>query len=199
MQIATTIKAFVPSSLATNFRDELFQNGLTTSIEIEDERYLNFDGGEIADIIIYIKQHTTELVITTLMGPFVYDILKSAISKMWKSLIKASFRKEDKDKHEEKHISVRIEDSQNRVINIEIKGDLPAEKIDEVIAKAFAYLEASKKQALFSNKDYVSTAKTQETVQLYYNPSTSIWEPYNFSELRKEWEQLMRKVEDLES
>lgn len=199
MQITTTIKVFVPSSIATNFRVELLQNGLTTSIEIEDEEFAHYDGGEIADIIVFIKEHATELVVTGLLAPLVYDVLKSAVSNMWKSLTKVSFRKEDKDEHTEKHISVRIEDSQKRVVIIEIKGDLSPEKIDEIVASAFANLEASKKETLFSNKDFVSSTKNQETVQLHYNSSTGIWEPYNFSELKKEWDELMRKIDDLES
>lgn len=199
MQINTTIKSFVPSSIADNFRNELAQAELSCAIDIEDAEWAHFDGGEIADIIVYIKDHATELAVTGLAAPFVYDIVKSAVIKMWRLLIKVKFRKEDKNEQDSKHISLRIEDTQNRVIQIEIKGDLPADKIEEIMASAFAYLQGSEKDTLFSKKEFVNSEKNQHSVQLYYNPETGFWEPLNFEKLRKEWAELMRQINNLDS
>jgi hypothetical protein len=199
MQIHTTIKSFISSAIVDEFRSNLSQTGLTSTVEIEDSEWTHFDGGEIADIIIYIKEHAVELAVTGLAAPFAYDVLKSSISKMWKSLTKARFRKEDKNEPDTKHISVRIQDSQNRVVQIEINGNLPVASIEAVISAALTNLDTPKKEQLFKNKDFVSTTKTGQSVQLYYNPSTNIWEPYNYAKLKEEWDDLMKQIDKLES
>jgi hypothetical protein len=199
MQIHTTIKSFVPSIIVDEFRADLSQNGLTTTVEIEDSEWAHFDGGEIADIIVYIREHTTELVVTGLAAPFAYDLLKSSISRMWNLLTRVKFRKEDKDEPSKKHISLRIQDAQNRVVQIEINGNLTAENIEAIIASALTNLELSKKEQLFASKDFVSNIKNEQAVHLYYNPSTGFWEPYNFAKLSQEWDDLMKQIDELES
>ncbi len=199
MQIHTTIKSFISSAIVDEFRSNLSQTGFISTVEIEDSEWAHFDGGEIADIVIYIKEHAVELVVTGLAAPFAYDVLKSSISKMWKSLTKARFRKEDKNEPDTKHISVRIQDSQNRIVQIEINGNLPADSIEAVISAALTNLDAQKKEQLFSNKDFVNSSKTEQSVHLYYNPSTGIWEPYNFAKLKEEWDDLMEQINKLET
>ena len=199
MQIHTTIKSFVPSTIVDEFRVDLSQNGLTTTVDVEDSEWDHFDGGEIADIIVYIREHATELVVTGLAFPFAYDVLKLSISRMWKLLTKVKFRKEDKVEPAKKHISLRIQDAQNRVVQIEINGNLTAENIETIIASALTYLEASKKEQLFGNNDFVSNAKNEQSVHLYYNPTTGVWEPYNFAKLKEEWDDLMKKIDEFNS
>jgi hypothetical protein len=196
MTIHTTIKSYVNKDIIGDFSHQLSKKGINPNVEIDNGEWSNFTGDEIADIIIFIKQHRDELIVG-LVGSAVFEILKFSIAKMWKGLKKAVFTEKDKDDPEQKHISVRIEDTDGRLVEIEFKGNIPVENIEQTIDKAFQYLDKNKKNEIFSDRNYVNEYMGQESVQLHYNAQTDTWDPYNFAELKKQWDDL--KNVDFES
>ncbi|MFM9909207.1 MAG: hypothetical protein ACKVOW_07660 [Chitinophagaceae bacterium] len=199
MQIHTTIKAFVPVSIVNEFRNNLAEKGIKSSVEIDEGEWSNFSGDEIADIIVFIKEHKTELIVAGLLVPITYDVLKFAIASMWKALKKAIFKTEDKEEFQKKHISLRVQDADGKLVNLEIEGNIPEGQIEVILDKAFRYLDKDKKEDLFTNTDFVNSINNQRSVQLIYNAETDMWEPVNYTELRKQWDDLMRKIDELDS
>jgi len=197
MTVHTTIKSYVNKDIIGDFSYQLSNKGVTSNVKIDNGEWSNFTGDEVADIIIFIKQHKDELIVG-LIGSAVFEILKYSISKMWKALKKVVFSEKDKDDQEQRHISVRIEDMDGRLVEIEFKGSIPVENIEQTIDKAFQYLDKDKKIEIFSDRNYVNEYMGQESVQLHYNPEKDAWEPFNYSELKKQWDDLMRRS-DFES
>jgi hypothetical protein len=199
MQIHTTIKSFVPVLIVDEFRDNLAEKGIKSSVEIDEGDWSNFSGDEIADIIVFIKEHKTELIVAGLLVPITYDVIKFAIAVMWKDLKKVAFKAEDKEGFEKKHISLRVQDADGKLVNLEIEGNIPEGQIEIILDKAFQYLDKDKKEDLFTNADFVNITNNQQSVQLIYNAETDIWEPVNYAELRKQWDDLMSKIDALDS
>lgn len=199
MQLHTTLKSFVPVSIFDEFRDNLAEKGIKSSVEIDDGEWSNFSGDEIADIIVFVKEHKTELIVAGLLVPITYDVLKFAIASLWKALKKTLFKAEDKEEFEKKHISLRIQDADGKLVSLEIEGNITEGQIEVILDKAFQYLNQGKKEDLFTNTDFVNTINNQQSVQLFYNAETEIWEPVNYAELRKQWDDLMGKINALDS
>ena len=118
---------------------------------------------------------------------------------MWKALKKTLFKAEDKEEFEKKHISLRIQDADGKLVSLEIEGNITEGQIEVILDKAFQYLNQGKKEDLFTNTDFVNTINNQQSVQLFYNAETEIWEPVNYAELRKQWDDLMGKINALDS
>lgn len=85
---------------------EEFKRIDSNHIDIEEDRLDYFSGGP-ADIVLYINEHYSELLISSLLAPAAYDILKESIKLNWKKL--ASFYKKKDRKIEKEFNCFKIE------------------------------------------------------------------------------------------
>jgi hypothetical protein len=156
----------------------------------DQTRYSNFTGPEIADIIIYIQQHPTELIAGGLLINFTYDILKNSIVFLLTSLSKIATKKlktDGKQVDNPKRISLRLSNGEKEV-EIDFDGEFDKAQADKIIDEAFKFINSDKLSETFSNPAYISNVKAKPKIRLVYNKEKQIWEPENFGNFRKQME-----------
>lgn len=162
----------------------------------DQTKYSNFTGPEIADIIIYIQQHPTELIAGGLFINFAYDILKNSLVLLWTSLSKITTKKlktDGKQVDDPKRISLRIANGEKEV-EIDFDGEVDKAQADKIIDEAFRFINSDKLSETFSNPDYISNVKAKPKIRLIYNKEKQIWEPENFGNYRKQMEEYEKWV-----
>ncbi len=191
---------YIPEELIGDFE----KTGLSEKLDIElvlekeEQKYYNFTGSEIADIVIYIQQHTTELLVGGLLVSATYDILKGGVKLLWTGLSKLAVKKLQsggKETDKPKSISIRLM-GKERAVEIVLDGDVNEEQADKIIDESFKYVNSEKINEDFKNPDFIPNSKAEKPrIRLKYNKKKQIWEPENFGEYRRKMEEYQRWAE----
>jgi len=191
---------YIPEELIADFE----RTGLNEKLDIElvlekeEQKYYNFTGSEIADIVIYIQQHTTELIVGGLLVSATYDILKGGVKLLWTGLSKLAVKKLQsggKETDKPKSISVRLM-GKERAVEIVLDGDVNEKQADKIIDESFKYVNSEKINEDFKNPDFIPNNKSEKPrIRLIYNKEKQIWEPENFGEYRRKMEEYQRWAE----
>ncbi len=181
---------YVPDELISDFEKLRLDKQLQVDIkkEKEEQKYYNFTGSEISDIVIYIQQHTTELIVGGLLVNLAYDTLIGGIKLLWTGLSKLAIKKLQsggKETDKPKSISVRLIDK-DRAVEILLDGDVATEEqANKIIEESFKFMNSPKLNEAFSNPDFIPNEKAKPRIRLIYNKEKQIWEPENFGEYRR--------------
>lgn len=180
---------YIPDDLISDFK----KTGLNEKLDIElvlekeEQKYYNFTSSEIADIVIYIHQHTTELLVGGLLLSATYDLLKAGLTLLWTGLSKLTIKKlksGDKETFKPKCISVRLV-GKERAVEIVLDGDVNEEKADKIIDESFKYINSERINEDFNNPDFIPNNNAEKPrIRLKYNKEKQIWEPEDFGKLR---------------
>ena len=191
---------YIPEELIADFE----KTGLNENLDIElvlekeEQKFYNFSGSEIADIVIYIQQHTTELLVGGLLVSTTYDILKGGVKLLWTGLSKLAVKKLQsggKETDKPKSISVRLM-GKERAVEIVLDGDVNEEQADKIIDESFKYVNSEKINEDFKNPDFIPNNKAEKPrIRLIYNKEKQTWEPENFGEYRRKMEEYQRWAE----
>lgn len=181
---------YIPDELISNFEKLGLDKQLKVDIkkEKEEQKYHNFTGSEISDIVIYIQQHTTELIVSGMLVNLAYDMLIGGIKLLWTELSKLAIKKlqsGSKEKDKRKSISVRLMDKE-RAIEIILDGDFATEEqASKIIDESFKFMSSPKLNETFNNPDFIPNEKAKPKIRLIYNMEKQVWEPENFGEYRR--------------
>lgn len=187
---------YVPDEIFAEFKDLKLDKELDVELVLkkEEEKYYNFSGSEIADILLYFEQNQTALLIGGLLMPAVYDLLKSGIKSLWKSVSKLSVKivqsggiTEDK----QKSVSLRLMEK-DRSIEIVLDGQIEDSSIDKIIDQSFEYLKSGKQEKDFKNEDFIPNSPGKPRIRLKYNKDKKVWEPENFGLYRRQMEEFQK-------
>lgn len=191
---------YIPDELISDFEKTGLNEKLDVELvlEKEEQKYYNFTGSEIADIVIYIQQHTTELLVGGLLVSATYDILKGSVKLLWTGLSKLTVKKLQsggKETDKPKSISIRLM-GKERAVEIVLDGDVNEEQADKIIDESFKYVNSEKINEDFKNPDFIPNNKAEKPrIRLIYNKEKQIWEPENFGEYRRKMEEYQRWAE----
>ncbi|MEQ9097672.1 MAG: hypothetical protein RIF36_22535 [Imperialibacter sp.] len=195
-KIIITYKHYIPDEWIEEVETSV-KPVLSTSLkkDKDKEEFYSFSGPEIADIIIFIKDNPYSI----FLAPALYDVLKTCVIGLWKKVITLNFDKIKSYKTANsklKKIKVRYEDSSDRVVNINIEGDISESLIESVVDKAFEALTTEKRDEVFGNENYVDPSSEKKSVELKYNLQTETWEAVDFAELKRKADEFQKRARD---
>lgn len=181
----------IPDEIAKDFASEV-DNSIHIKL-VKSKEYESFTGGP-ADIIIYIKEHLTEILVGAIVGPAVYDSIKFSISRLWKKLI--SFYSRKRTIEEDKNcISLNIEFKNEGEVEFILSGSVKEKEIQEIINGLFDYLKAQNRiKTDLMNSDYQDKDSTKPKITMRFNEETKSWEPVNVVQLRKQFDELLKNA-----
>jgi hypothetical protein len=199
-ELRVVCQHYISDELISNFIESGIGNELKVEITTkkEEQKYYNFSGAEIADIILYFDEHTTELIVKGVLIKAAYDILKGGVKLLWNGLknvivkkVKAGSEPTDKPTS----ISLRLM-ANDKAIEIVLDGDISDDQIDKIIDQSFTYLQSDKLEDDIKNPDFLPRNEPKPRIRLVYNKETKTWEPKNFGEARRQMEEYQKWAED---
>jgi hypothetical protein len=190
---------YIPDELISDFEQLGLDKQLDVEIvkEKEEQKYYNFTGPEIADIIIYVQQHTTELIAGGLLVNVAYDLLKGGLKILWTGLSKLAIKKlhsGGKETDKPKSISIRLM-GKDKAVEIVLLGDVNEDQAETIIDESFKYISSEKLDEAFKNPDNIPEKSEKPRIRLIYNKEKQIWEPENFGDYRRKMEAFQKWAE----
>lgn len=191
---------YIPDELIADFEKLGVGNRLQVEInkEKEEQKYYNFSGSEIADIVIYVQQHTTELIASGLLVNLAYDTFKGGLKFLWTGISKIATKKlqsKGKETGKPKSISLRLMDKY-RAIEVVLEGDVDDKQADKVIDEAIKFISSEKLNEAFKNPDFIPAQTEKPRIRLKFNKEKQVWEPENFGEYRRQIEAYQKWAEE---
>lgn len=190
---------YIPDKLIGDFKalglDKVFDIDISTKKEVE--KYSYFTGYEIVDIVIYIQQHTTELIVSGLLVNSAYDLLKGGLKLLWVGLSKLSINKlqsDGKETGKPKSISVRLV-NEDRTVEFVLEGDINEEQADKIIDESFKFISSTRLNDAFQNPDFLLTTEDKPCIRLIHNKEKHVWEPEDFGKYRKQMNEFQKWIE----
>jgi hypothetical protein len=198
-EIKIIYQHYIPDELIADFEKLGVDSQLQVEIkkEREEQKYYNFTGSEIADIVIYVQQHTTELIASGLLVNLAYDTLKGGLKLLWTGISKLAIKKlqsKGKESDKPKSISFRLMDK-DRAVEVVLEGDVDDNQADKVIDEAFKFISSEKLNEAFKNPDFIPEQTEKPRIRLKFNKEKQVWEPENFGEYRRQIEAYQKWAE----
>jgi hypothetical protein len=179
----------LPNELIDKFKEDLPE--FTVFIEKQtDSEWEYATGSFINDIIIYISDNYTSLIVTGLIVRASYDLLKHAILELFKGL-KKSPKIKTSDKTKKMSIKCHIGE---KTLDFEMETNLNDEIIEKAIDQSFQLLKDHEHEDIIDNMDYLSQEFDFKQVKYLYNPNNNLWEPVNYGEIRKKKQELLNRA-----
>lgn len=191
--------------------DELiagFENlGLDSHLQIEitkekrEEGYSNFAGAEVADIVVYIDEHTAELIVGGLLARLAYDAFKGALALLWNGISKLVIKRIQsggRETDKPKSISLRLR-TRARDIEVNLEGDVDPQEADKVIDAALQFIGSAELDEAFDNSEFIASPLAKPRIRLKFNKEAEAWEPENFEESRREIQAYLKAASKLSS
>ena len=195
------LKLVYTGDVSDELISEFIESGIGEKLQVEivtqrkEDKYYNFSGGEISDIVIWVNQYLTKDIITGaiiggVVGNFAYDLLKNGLKLLWSGLTKLVTEKPQKAKKINR-ISVRLMDK-DKAIEIMLDGEVSEEQADKMIEAALEFARSENIDSAFDNPDYIPKETSQPLIRLEFNKDTQVWEPVNFGEQRRKWDEYQK-------
>lgn len=175
-----------------------FQNDLENfNVVVEkqsDSEYQYATGNVFSDIVLFISENQTSLIVSGVIVRVTYDLLKYSITKLIKGL-KKNTQKKTGQTEKTKKISVKhILDG--KTIEFEIEVNLSDELIEKAISQSFELLKEQQLKTIINNRDFLSKEYDYKQAKFIFNENSKIWEPINFGGIRKEYEALIKRANE---
>ena len=132
---------------------------------------------QVADTIIYFKQHLSELIATGLLTPAAYDLIKTTIQYCWRKL-SSHLRQNQSLSNTFCEINFKV--SENTNINFQLNSNIDDSNIiNNAVDKMFEYLKEKKLKERDSLLNRTEIKNTNDNIDLELNIQTQKWE-YRF-------------------
>jgi len=185
---------YIPETIINEFEKSGIGNEFAVEyVKKEKPRYSNFTGEEIRDIVIFVQQHETELIVKGLLIKATYDLLKAGIKGLWSELKKINDKKAEPSRSN-RCMSIHLQDKE-RTIEIKLDGDFDDKVADTMLDKAIEFIQSNEVEKSFTNPDFIPNGRPQPTINLIYNKEKGTWEPENFGQYRRRMKDIERKAE----
>jgi hypothetical protein len=175
-------------------------NCLEKNIEVnlvhDELEHFNAAGGP-ADIIVYINNHLTELMVGGLIFPAVYDGVKFCVKSAWKKLVAYYSSRKSQYHDDGNSITLSFEIKPDKTIEYHLEGNIKDESIDKLTEEIFRHLKnTSLIDSSFNNPDFKNETEEKPKIRMRFNKETEKWEPVNYTLLRKEFDDFLKQAED---
>ena len=161
----------VPKEIIDDLKTNL-DKSFSLSISNEKEEYSNFTGGP-ADIIIFIDEHLTELIIGGLLVNATYDGLKYAIQLLWKKIVASYSKQKNKFQTDKNYIELKFKLKPNKTLEFNLNGDIDEKIINDLTNNIFSYLRnKEQRQNDFKNPRFKDNTIPQTRIKMTINPKT---------------------------
>ncbi|HBG70483.1 MAG: hypothetical protein A2W93_09510 [Bacteroidetes bacterium GWF2_43_63] len=181
----------VPEEIIFEFQEDLKE--FTVIVEKQpDSEYHYSTGNLFNDIVIFINENQTGLIVSGLIVRASYDLLKFSITKLIKGLKKKS-PKEQTENLRKISINHRI---YGKIIEFEIETNLSDDLIERAIDKSFDTIKQEQIKEILNNRDFLSKEYDYNQAKFIYNKATGLWEPINYGQTRKDFEDFQRKANE---
>ncbi len=173
------------------FKNDL--KGYNVIIDKQPEpEYHYATGSLINDIIIFISENQTNLIVSGLIVRGTYDLLKFSITKLI-SRIRKKAQSKGEEITETKKISVK-HNIGDKTIEFEIEANLSDELIEKAIEQSFQLLQEQQTIEILKDVNFLSKEYDYKQAKFIFNEKNNLCEPINYGEIRKEYVELIKKA-----
>jgi hypothetical protein len=152
-----------PRDLVIGF-DERLDKSIVLTINHSQENADHFEGP--ADIVIYINEHLTELIVNALIANAVWEGIKYGIESTWRKIV-PSKKYKNKDT---RRIEIKFKIDSNHTIEYELDGNVEANEINALTSKIIDYLKNKEQQVKdFNNPDFKDNDDRKPRIRIRYN------------------------------
>jgi|GEM_PF-6692835 len=163
-----------------------FEQKIDKSIELEIYEDLAYHFEAPADVIIYINEHLTDIIV----GGVGVGLLTNGL---WDGL-KALFAKVIK-RRKQTRIELSFRFKSDKTLEFYLAGDVSPNHVDAMVEKILKYLIDIKQQKKdFANPDFKDKRDVKPRIRVRYNPKTEKLEVVNFAELKNDEEGLLKRL-----
>jgi len=127
----------LPEDLFNEISDSLVYNEILFDFQKKNHELLKATGNP-SEVIIFINQHLTELLLSGILYPIIYDVLKKSISLIRSKVILFHSKNDEKDVLV-KNISLKFNVSPNDSLEFVLKGDFDDKTVLELTDKILKY------------------------------------------------------------
>jgi hypothetical protein len=184
-------QSYIPVNLITDFTQVVHPVKVEKK-EVKTGAFNHFDAPDINDIIIYIDQHPTEVIVGIINNAVWAGIalLLVGISKLPLKFLHSGGKQTDR----QKCISLRLSDK-IRGIEVVFKGDVNEQQADTLINSLKEFLNSEKVNDAFYNSDNIPENSKKPIIRLIYNKKKKIWEPENLGDKRRKMDELRNQAQ----
>ncbi|MET0465870.1 MAG: hypothetical protein ABW007_22095 [Chitinophagaceae bacterium] len=181
---------YIPDDLIVEFDKLRVGDHLQVEIKTKkaEQKYYNFNGPEIADILIYVEEHTTELIVSGFLVNVAYDMFKSGLKLLWTGISNLAVKKmnaNDKQTDKKKSISITLA-VKDRAIEVILEGDVEDKQANILIDEAFKFISPESLNEAFNNPDFIEQPTDKPKIRLRFDKEKQVWQPENFGEHRRQ-------------
>lgn len=187
-------ESYIPVDLISDFT-HMVQPSKVDKIE-KTGSWNNFETVVINDIIIYIKQHPTEIIIGSFVSNAAWEILKSGIKLLWVGISKLPIKilHSGTQTNKVKNILLRFSD-ETRGIDVVFEGEVNEQQADDIIDRLKETISSEKINDIFYDSDNIPVNSKKPVIRLIYNKNKKNWEPENFGEIRRKNDELKKQFQ----
>lgn len=185
----------LPFEIIEDFKKNIERSSISITVIHDKYQYYNATGGP-ADIIIYIDQHLTELIVGGVSGLVVNGVYDS-IKTIWKKLQAYYSTQQTEIQEDKNYISLNFKLKPDRTLKYSLEGTVDEKIIINLTENIFKYLKDTEKQNKdFQNPDFKDKDDLKPKIRMRYNPKTNSWNPVNFAEFEKWRDEQIRQAEE---
>lgn len=173
----------IPKNIFENLGEIANKNQVTINIR-ETPTYENLDGDTV-DVIIEVAN--------IFLGGIIFDLSKT----IWKQFRDYYSNKKTPPQKDVNCIRLIFKLSNEKEIEFQLEEDVSTEQIEVIMGKIDTYLKNTNElKSVLNNPNYVSVASSKPKIRMKYNSQTGKWEPVNFQELKKYFEEGLEKAQN---
>jgi hypothetical protein len=170
----------LPREILRDFESKIDKS---ISLKIYEDKNDHFEPP--ADIVIYVNEHLTEVIIGGISGLLtgaLWDGIKALLSKVIKRKKGNSIELDFSIKHD-------------RTIEFSLTGDVDLKSVETIVENILEYLkDAEQQERDFANLNFKERPNEKPRIRVRYNPKTDRLELINFTVQRKENEERFKEV-----
>jgi hypothetical protein len=175
-----------PKQLINAFTENV-DKSISVKVHQDDLEY--FDGPE--DIVIYVKEHITELIAGGILVNAAWDVIKYAIISIWRLLVAFCSKRKAIDKN----IDLVFEMKSGSSIEFRLSGNVDPSTIGDLIKWIENYLRDKERQKKdFINPDFIDKRESKPRIRVRYNSETKTFELLNYKNLEKQRQELIKRL-----
>jgi len=190
----------LPQGIFHHLENSIIKGNSHFTIRKSNDNISNFTGGP-PDTIITINLFLLGFLTNSFIYPAFYDLFKTSILFLWKKIVGHYSIKKTPLEDDKNYISLQFKIFQNKVIEFNLEGNIPKEKILPVTENIFNYLkDQTKLNHDIENLSFQSDNDSTIILSLEIDHTTFGWKPIDFEERKKRMnEYLTNMLDELES
>jgi len=186
-------KNYIEDDIILEFKDKLKDFEIITE-KLPEPEFHYATGDVVSDILIFINENQTALIVSNILGRATYDLLKYSIKELFTGFKKLLKRKNNKETNTKSHTLTLNFKILDKSVDFEINATLDNETANKAIDKAFEYLESKRTEQDLQNQDYLSKEYDYNLAKYKYNSESGLWFPINYGDERRKLKNLIDKA-----